>query len=134
MSARFWSSSIRSPTRTCQATISASAMPSPMSGSLKAGEIGPFQAVRIRGVEAGDALHRRFQVIEAALLHQSGEFGAEAAGARRLVDDHAAAGLLHALLDRLDVERDQGSEVDDLGIDAGFLDHLLADVDHGAIG
>ena len=34
MSAICWSSSIVSPTLTCQATISASAMPSPMSGSL----------------------------------------------------------------------------------------------------
>ena len=34
MSASCWSSSIVSPTLTCQATISASAMPSPMSGSL----------------------------------------------------------------------------------------------------
>ena len=34
MSAICWSSSMRSPTLTCQATISASAMPSPMSGSL----------------------------------------------------------------------------------------------------
>ncbi len=34
MSASCWSSAIVSPTLTCQATISASAMPSPMSGSL----------------------------------------------------------------------------------------------------
>ena len=34
MSASCWSSSTRSPSLTCQATISASAMPSPMSGSL----------------------------------------------------------------------------------------------------
>ena len=34
MSASCWSSSTLSPTLTCQATISASAMPSPMSGSL----------------------------------------------------------------------------------------------------
>ena len=35
MSARIWSSSTRSPTLTCQPTISASAVPSPTSGSLK---------------------------------------------------------------------------------------------------
>ena len=90
MSASCWSSSTRSPTLTCQATISASAMPSPMSGSLnskvaisppslsrarleplRAGEIGPFIGVRIGRVPAGDALDRRFEMIEAALLDQA---------------------------------------------------------------
>ena len=33
------------------------------------------------------ALDRRFEMVEAALLDQRGELGAEAAGARRLVDD-----------------------------------------------
>ena len=90
MSASCWSSSIVSPTLTCQATISASAMPSPMSGSLnsiachqssitfferllhalRAREIGPFVGVRVGRVPAGDALDRRFEMIEAALLHQ----------------------------------------------------------------
>src|SRR3546814_16693961 len=55
----------------------------------RAGEIGPFEAMRIRRVEAGDAFYRRLEVIEAALLHQRGEFGAEARGARSFVDDQA---------------------------------------------
>src|SRR3546814_4828207 len=44
----------------------------------RAREIGPFKAVRIGRVEAGDALDRRLEVIEAALLHQRGKFGAKA--------------------------------------------------------
>src|SRR3954463_563963 len=99
MSAICWSSSMRSPTATCHATISASEMPSPISGSLnvkramsvlhhffqrfadpnRAGEIGPFQAVRIGRVEAGHAFDRRFEMVEAAFLDDRGEFGAEAA-------------------------------------------------------
>src|SRR3546814_4751271 len=76
-STRCWSSSTRSPALTCQATISASATPSPTSGMLKVnfdigsvleeivdclanadrtGEIGPFEAVRIGGVETGQEL------------------------------------------------------------------------------
>src|SRR3546814_9278453 len=71
----------------------------------RAREIGPFKAVRIGRVEAGDALDRRLEVIEAALLHQRGKFGAKARRARRFVNDQAAAGLPDRRLDRLDVER-----------------------------
>ena len=60
----------------------------------RAGEIDPFIGVRIGRVPAGDALDRGFEVVEAALLDQRGELGAEAAGARRFLDDEAAAGLL----------------------------------------
>ena len=58
------------------------------------GEIGPFERVGVGRVQAGHPLHRRFEMVEAALLDQRGKLGAEAAGARRLVDDDAAAGLL----------------------------------------
>src|SRR4051812_47713343 len=141
MSASCWSSSTRSPTATCHATISASEMPSPMSGSLKvkraicrysvrfersrktciqprfstsleanggggtgklvphdllqrfpdphrAGEVCPFQTVRIGRVEAGHPLNRRLEMVEAAFLDECRKLGAEAAGARRLVHDH----------------------------------------------
>ena len=110
-----WSSATRSPGLTCHATslgfgdafadvghldhVDAHAPPSPARSAapdaLRAGEVVPLQRVRIGRVPAGDALDRRFEVIEAVLLHQRDEFGAEAAGARRLVHDDAAAGLLH---------------------------------------
>src|ERR1700741_1868877 len=101
-----------SPGRTCQATISTSATPSPMSGVLKtnsaigsalhhlaerrgdaggSGEIFPLEDVRVGGVPAGDPRDRRLEVVETVLLHEGGQLGAEAAGPRRLVDDHAAA-------------------------------------------
>ena len=86
-----WSSATVSPTLTCHATISASAMPSPTSGSLttyspivsppslvgarrrrgRAREVVPLLRMRIGRVPAGDALDRRFEAIEAELLHQS---------------------------------------------------------------
>ena len=65
------------------------------------GEVGPLLRMRIGRVPAGDALDRRFEVVEAVLLHQRRQLGAEAAGARRLVHDHAAAGLLHRVDDRV---------------------------------
>src|SRR3546814_18342476 len=37
----------------------------------RAGEIGPFEAMRIRRVEAGDAFDRRLEVIEAAFLRSA---------------------------------------------------------------
>ena len=69
------------------------------------GEVVPLLGVRIGRVPAGDAGHRRLEVVEAVLLDQRGELGAEARGQRRLVHDHAAAGLLHRGDDRVEVER-----------------------------
>src|SRR5512141_585429 len=114
-SATAWSSSTVSPGFTCQPTSSTSAIPSPMSGilitwmpmsglhrslerladPLGAGEVGPLLRVRVRRVPSGDAFDRGFQVIEAVLLHQRGQFRAEPAGPGGLVHDHAAARLLH---------------------------------------
>src|SRR3546814_18943675 len=93
----------------------------------RAGEIGPFEAMRIRRVEAGDAFDRRLEVIEAAFLHQRGEFGAEARGARRFVDDQAAAGFLPRRLDRLDIERHQGAKINDFAVDSHLLDARLGE-------
>src|SRR5947209_4908167 len=104
-----------SPGCTCHSTSSTSAMPSPMSGTftmcaamsdvqrapqrladtIGAREVGPLLRVRIRRVPPGHALDRCLEMKEAMLLHQRGELGAEAAGARRLVHDHAAARLVH---------------------------------------
>ena len=100
----------------------------------RAGEIVPFLRMRIGRVPAGDARHRRFQVVEAVLLHQRRQLGAEAGGQRRLVHDDAAPGLLHRGDDGVEVERQQGAQIDDLGIDAGLLGRRLRDIDHGAIG
>ena len=60
----------------------------------RAGEIGPFEAVGIGRVKAGHAFDRGFEVVEAAFGDQRRHFRAEAAGAGRLVDDQALAGLL----------------------------------------
>ena len=77
---------------------------------------------------------RRLEMVEAALLDQGGKLGAEAGGARRLVDDDAAAGLLHRFLDRLDVDRDDGPKVDHLGVDPFRLGGGHRDMDHRAVG
>src|SRR5690606_20513338 len=149
------SSRTGSPTLTCHSTNSASATPSPTSGilmtcsamasslhrcgkrfaePLRAGEIIPFLRVGIGRVPAGDADHRRFEVPEAVLLHQRGKLGAETGGQRRLMDDDAAAGLLHRGDDGVEVERHEGAQGDDLGVDAGVLGCGCRDIDHGAVG
>ena len=116
-----------SPTLTCQATISASVVPSPISGTLttrratlalqrladalgdalRPGEIGPFERMRIGRVQPGHPHDRRLEMVEAMLLHQRRQFGAEAAGAGRLVRDDAAPGLLDRGDDGVEVERQQ---------------------------
>jgi hypothetical protein len=103
---------------------STSAMPSPMSGILMTcvpiqtsmtrfnaaptrDGLGntPIPARAGRGVPTGDALDRRFQVVEAVLLHQRHQLGAEAAGAGGFVHHHAAAGFFHRLDDGVQVQR-----------------------------
>ena len=95
--------------------------------ALRAREIRPFLRVRIGRVPAGDALDRRLEVIEAMLLHQRRQLGAEAAGARGFVHDHAAAGLLHRVDDGVEVQRPEAAQVDDLGVDAGLVAPPLRD-------
>src|SRR5689334_25306747 len=73
-------------------------------------------------------------MIEAALLYERHELGAKAARPWRLVDDEATAGLLHRLLDRVEVERDERAQVDYLGVEPALLDRRQRDVDHGAVG
>ena len=145
-----------SPTSTCQATISASAVPSPTSGSLKtiashaqpsitrrsasadarrAREILPFEGVRIGRVPAGHALDRRLQVIEAVSP-------APAPTARRRSRWCAVASctmtqrpvFFTEVDDGLDVDRQQGAQVDHLGVDARFLGGGQRHMDHGAVG
>src|SRR5271163_3597835 len=103
---------MRSPGFTCHSTSSASATPSPTSGSLMMRiaisglhhsgerapdprgprEILPFLGMRIGCIVTGDPDDRRFKVIEAALLHQRRQLAAEARGQRRLVHHDAAPG------------------------------------------
>src|SRR5687768_771225 len=139
------SSFTTSPTFTSHSTISASGSPSPRSGSRKSFfslMSGPSSAVRgraLRGgddlvdarqvfhlepeqrdvrVVAGDALDRRDEVVHRLLGQPRGDLGAETGGLRGLVHDHAAAGLRDRLADRVEVERLQRRDVDDLGADA----------------
>ena len=63
-----------------------------------------------------------------------GEFGAKSAEARRFMGNHAAAGLVDRVTDRLHVERRDRADVDDLAIHAGFLGRRLRDVHQRAVG
>ncbi len=47
---------------------------------------------------------------------------------------HATAGLLHRLDDGVQVQGPQAAQVDDLGVDAGFLGRHLRHIDGGAVG
>src|SRR5512133_3881416 len=137
-SARIWSSATVSPTCTCQATSSTSAMPSPMSGILmvcvvmsglhhalqggtharRTRKIRPFLGVRVGCVPTRHALDGRLQLVEAMLLDQRRKFRAQAVGARGLVHDDAAAGLFDRSHQRVQIQRPQAAQVDHLGIDA----------------
>src|SRR5665647_64989 len=153
-SARIWSSATTSPTFTCQATSSTSAMPSPISGILIVwvamsglhhtfecgrhprwpGKIGPLLGVWVGRVPAGHALNRGFQVIEAMLLDQRRKFSAQPVGARGFMHDDAAAGLLDRSHQRVEVERPQAAQVNHFGIHAAFKCRGRADMHHGAVG
>src|SRR3954447_26270197 len=93
-----WSSAMVSPAATCHSTISASAMPSPTSGSLTTyslmsrrhhtfqcradpggpGEVVPLLGVWVGSVPSGHTLDRRLELVEAQLLHGCRQLGSEA--------------------------------------------------------
>src|SRR5262245_34567050 len=138
-----WLATTWSPSLTNQATISASSRPSPRSGNVNwriaASRVSTERAglahcggdarngrhvllleprKRHDGVVAGDAGDRRQQRQEAALGHEGSNLGAEPAGARRLVHDHATSGLGDRCQHGFLVVRFQRGEVDHLGADA----------------
>ncbi|EAU61899.1 probable nuclear antigen [Stigmatella aurantiaca DW4/3-1] len=101
------------------------------------GQVVLLQGVGKGRVPAGDALHRRFQGQEAALLDQRRQLRAQAARPRRLVHDEGPACLAHALLDARDVERPERPEIDELAANAqglGLLGRRHRLVEHGAPG
>src|SRR4029434_10598748 len=138
--ARIASSRTRSPILTCHSTSSASATPSPTSGSLitcsvisllhcfeqraadasGAREVIPFLRIRIGRILTRDAPDGGLQVVGAWFLHKRGKLRAETRCPRRLMDDHASARLPDRCFDRLQIERQQRAQVDDFSIAAGF--------------
>jgi hypothetical protein len=98
---------------------------------------------RQRREARADALDRRVQVVEGAVLDHGGELGAVATARDRLVGGDGAGRLLHGLDDRLLVERLQRARIDHLDGDAVLLGvlgrlqrlvHEPADGDHGHVG
>src|SRR5262245_22420716 len=69
---------------------------------------------RIRGVVAAHPQHGRLQVVEAPLGDAGGDLRARTEEHRRLVHHHQAAGLLHRLLNRVEVERGDRTQVQHL--------------------
>src|SRR4051794_587380 len=132
-----WSSRTTSPTFTCHSTTSASATPSPISGSLMlqeaisrlhdgfqrspdaggAGEVLPLLRVWVGRIPAGNPEDGRFEMVEARLLDESREFRPVTGGQGRLVRDDAAARLSDGRFDRLSIERQERADIDDLGVD-----------------
>src|SRR5215472_1676172 len=147
------SSSTRSPILTCHSTTSASATPSPTSGSLitrsaisllhrreqrtadarRTRKVVPLLSMGIRRVPTRHACDWRLQVIEACLLHERRKLRAESRCQCRLVDDDASARLADRCFDGSDVEREQGAKVDDFGVDAGIGDGSIGDIHHRSV-
>src|SRR4029079_10287285 len=87
----------------------------------------------IGGVPAAHPNDGCFELVEAALLDSAAELGAESGRQRCFVDHEAASGLCDGGDDRVDVEREQGAQVDDLGIDAGLGGGGFGNVDERAV-
>src|SRR5690606_26674269 len=99
----------------------------------RAGEIGPLVGMGIRRVPPGHALDGRLQVEKAVFLNQGGQFRAETAGQRGLVQHQATASLADRADQRFDVQRPERAQVDDLDIEPGFLHGGFRDIHHGAV-
>src|SRR5882757_8149309 len=121
------SSTIVCPGSMCQATISPSVTPSPISGSLNSkramrlssvpgrfydgrqdavrkGQVLHFQGVGKWSVETGHANRGRLEVEEGLLVDEGDDFASETAGTRRLVHDHHPTCFSDAGHDRVDVD------------------------------
>src|SRR5690242_6480035 len=73
---------------------------------LDAGHVQRFQSIqRWRDVRRGDSLDRCLQLQKHPFVETGGDFRADPAGARRLMHDHAATGLAHRGLHRVEVQR-----------------------------
>ena len=90
-----------------------------------------------RRVGRGDAHERAVEVLEAALGEHGGDLGADAAGARGLVEEDRLVRLRDGLEDGLLVHREERAQVHDLGVDALGLERLRGlerGPDHRAVG
>src|SRR5581483_6519919 len=148
--------SIQSPTRLRQATIVPSATDTPIWGIVTSTAVGLVgeeltaglphvvrlrqhralerRAERDRGVGCGHAHHRTVEVLERLLRDQGADLGADATGARGLVQHHDLARLAHRLEDRVAVERHQRAQVDHLdGRPLEVLGGLERDAHHRAV-
>lgn len=72
-------------------------------------------------LRAGDSDSGGGQAVEAVLHGQGQDLGPNTEHGEARLDSHQAAGLLERLDNRLDVERLDGSQVDDLGLDSVLL-------------
>ena len=84
-----------------------------------AGKIGPFETVRVGGVKASRAFDRGFEMVKAAFLHQCGDSSAPKPEVRVASWTMTQRPVFFTRgLDRLDVERQQRTQIDDFGVDA----------------
>src|SRR6516225_7868195 len=74
-----------------------------------------------RRVERSDASHRGVEMIEGGFVDLRRDLGAGAAGAPSFVGDDHFPGLPGGGDDGFQIERIQGSQVDNLGVDAALL-------------
>src|SRR4051812_36797742 len=142
-----------SPAATCHSTISASAMPSPTSGSFTTysliscrhyplqcrahtrgpREVVPLLRMWVRSVPTRHTLDRRLELVETQFLHGCRELGSEATRAGCLVHNDAPPGLTNRFFDGVCVEWQQGAQVDDLPVDPRFVHRGFGDVHHGSV-
>lgn len=86
-----------------------------------------LELLGVRGGDlgAGDTDGGSLQVVKGVLGGQGDNLGADAEAGEAGLDRHHVAGLLDRLDNGLDVERLDGAQVDDLGLDAVLLLQLL---------
>src|SRR6266498_5191129 len=162
ISTKFWSSLTKAPSWTSHLTISASAMPSPMSGRrnslampllCKAGleihhsincvnysaDVGQIELLqfgqRRDGVKAGHSFDRSFEIDQRHFIDASDNFCTDAAASWRLVNDHGSLRFFNRINERVTIQRRQGAQVDDFRADSFGRDQfggLERDMQHRA--
>ena len=79
------------------------------------------ESVRGRNISASDTDGGGGQVVESIFHSHGKEFGTDTVHGETRFDSHQAAGLLDRLDDGLNIERLDGSQVDNFGVDAVLL-------------
>src|SRR6185436_14115600 len=99
----------------------------------RAWKILPLERMGIRRVPARHPLDWRLQRVETMFLDKRGKLGSETTGLGSFMDHDAMPGLFDRLNNRVEIQRHQRAQIEDLGVDPGLFGGSQGDMHHGPV-